>query len=219
MLTKGGWATAIGMAATIVLCLPSSYILLPIIFLILGSLVSRLNDKKSSRRTAIQVWCNGGNGFLCALLYQATKDSVFLSMFILSYGVALSDTFSSEIGRHYGGQPVDILKWKKVPTGLSGGITLIGSLGGLLGAAIVGMLGYALFQISIITSWNILIFSFLGMLCDSLLGSIFQAKYMYENEITESHNGALISGFRLIDNNMVNIISIFITIVVWYIMK
>ena len=138
-------------------------------------------------------------------------------LFVISWSVAMSDTFSSEIGKRYGGRTIDIRTRSQITKGLSGGISLIGSLGGFLGSLIVAIQYYlhiGIFKSSI----YILFFGFFGMIIDSLIGSKFQAKYQSNDTIKEEgQKSNLISGYAAIDNCMTNFLSIAATVILFFI--
>ncbi|MEO0626272.1 MAG: DUF92 domain-containing protein, partial [Bacteroidota bacterium] len=56
--------------------------------------------------------------------------------------VANSDTWSSEVGRYVKGRTYDIVRFRRVEPGLSGGISLAGTLAGGLGAGLIGSLAF-----------------------------------------------------------------------------
>ena len=98
--------------------------------------------------------------------------------------------------------------------GVSGGMTLLGTCASLIGAicfsiAIVCICQLKLFMILIIA---IIIYS--GSIIDSVLGSMIQVKYKCdvcgvttEKEEHCGNNTSIISGYRWIDNDIVNCIS------------
>jgi len=217
MLSNKGWIVTFLIASLIVFSGLMSYLLFPLAFLILGSLMSKLNPKNEDNagRNHIQVFANAGVAGVIAILYYFHPIDLFTYAFVISFSVALSDTFSSEIGKRFGGQPIDIITFTSIPKGISGGITLFGSLGGALGSAIMAII-YFLFQGAPIFTIYVFTFGFLGMIIDSILGSLVQAKYQIESQISEKGNKTqLISGFHSIDNNAVNFLSIFITVLIF----
>lgn len=220
-LTTGGWITAVLLAGLIVLSFGPLHLIYPLTFLIIGSLLSKLNKgiaefDDSSGRTAKQVFANGGVGMLCcafALILLMTELEI---LFILSFSIALSDTSSSELGRYFKGVTYDLLSMKKVTPGLSGGVSFLGTIGGLWGASILPILGYLTGMVDIKTGITLSVISFLGMILDSILGSTIQGKYKYDGTIRETGDKSqLVRGFHPIDNNLVNFISIFITTLVY----
>ena len=93
---------------------------------------------------------------------------------------------------------------------MSGGITLIGSIGSLLGASVIAFAVWLFSPISNSILFAIIFIGFLASLFDSLLGATVQAKYETQfGEIIEiQENGAtLISGYKWLNNDMVNLLN------------
>ncbi|MEM7575207.1 MAG: DUF92 domain-containing protein [Bacteroidota bacterium] len=119
----------------------------------------------------------------------AFNNLFWLAIPLASLSIATADTWSSEVGQYFRGPTYDILRWKKVAPGLSGGISLMGTIAGLTGAMLIGSLLFVMAmpafpkypQSTIFSHFRLFLLvtsiGFLGMLIDSLLGSAFQAKY------------------------------------------
>ncbi len=120
--------------------------------------------------------------------------------------------------------PVSIITWKPICKGLSGGVTLSGTVASLLGAifiAVIFIAGY--FLVYGKNEYLFLMFilctigGFTGSAIDSVLGAAVQVKYYCKESgcITEKrvNNGIInkvISGFAVINNDAVNFASSFI---------
>lgn len=219
MLTIYGWISAVAIALLILFSGLHEYIIYPISFLLFGSLISKLNPDNGDNegRSARQVIANAGVSAIIGFVYFFTQYDVCRDLFVLSWSVAMSDTFSSEIGKRYGGKPIDILTFSTITKGLSGGISLIGSIGGFIGGLVIAAT-YYIHACSFETSLNILTFGFLGMIIDSIIGSTLQAKYQIDGIIREyGLKSNLTSGYRFIDNCMTNFISIAVTVMLFMI--
>jgi len=217
MLTRSGWISAFFIALIIILSGLGVYLIYPITFLIFGSLISRLNPKNSDNhgRNSFQVIANAGVAGILAFLYLLSPDPIFPIALAISFSVALSDTFSSEIGKRYGGTPYNICRFSSMQIGLSGGISILGTLGGLLGSILISTI-FFLHQYDFKNAILVLIFGFLGMLIDSVIGCSLQAKYKEGELILETGNRVnLIGGFHFINNNVTNFLSILITVVIY----
>jgi uncharacterized protein (TIGR00297 family) len=187
----------------------------PVVFLALGSLTAKLNpmDKEPDGRNAIQVFANGGMGLLAALLVPVLPKEAVLVCLVVIFATANADTLSSEIGKYFGHRTFDILRWNTMQSGLSGGVSAIGTLAGAVGAGIIACLGSWLYGFNSTTTVKIAILGFAGMLLDSVLGSLLQAKYSVDGQITEvGTSQQLISGVHHINNDGVNLISIAIIV-------
>ncbi|MGB8320225.1 MAG: DUF92 domain-containing protein, partial [Ignavibacteriaceae bacterium] len=123
-----------------------------------------------------------------------------------------ADTWSTEIGTIAKTKTVDILLFKIVEQGISGGISLAGTMAGAIGAAAVAL--SAVFWLNVKNFYYIIFIIFAGTIgnfSDSILGSAVQAKYKCSvcSEIIEKpfhcgRSAVLIKGFSWINNDVVN---------------
>lgn len=127
-----------------------------------------------------------------------------------SIAVSMSDTVSSETGNYFKGSVFDITSFREIEKGLSGGISVKGTLLGFLGSLLIGGLYWFCYGAAISTVLIITMSGFAGMLIDSVIGSIFQSKYINEKgNVTEAKSGAakLMKGFHWMSNDTVNALS------------
>lgn len=168
-----------------------------------------------------------GNKWFCDMLgldigVDALQDKLGL-LALVSVAVSCSDTMSSTIGKAFGGEPRDILTFKKVNRGLSGGVTAYGFFGALIGAAIIAAFtfvenGTFLFSIGGLRLFlKVLMFGILGSLVDSILGKLFQAKYQSSSggfsDVPNGLNTNVLGGFGWCSNDWVNFFSGVLTII------
>ncbi len=97
---------------------------------------SLLSTKKTSRNHR-QVLANGGVAALAALAGSRIA-------FAGALAAAAADTWASEIGRHSRTLPRLIPNGRPVPIGTDGGMTLLGTAGGIAGAVFIAGLGVVL---------------------------------------------------------------------------
>ncbi|WP_170067627.1 DUF92 domain-containing protein [Neolewinella xylanilytica] len=195
--------------------------LLPLFgFFLSSSLIGRLlpvelesgDPKDKLPRDAVQVLCNGGLFGLLALFGSPP------SILLLSLAIAASDTWASEIGRYFRQPTYDIVRGKRVPSGLSGGVSLAGSLAGIGGATFIAQLGFALPDDYGWTHCGFVAgLGTVGMLVDSLLGALLQARYRDKSGALTDKRGesnTLVSGLGWMSNDLVNLASIGLTVAV-----
>ena len=170
-------------------------------------------NKKSGARDHVQVFANGFAAFLCLLLYKLTDRQAFMIAYGVSLAQAFADSIASDVGVLSKGNPVSICRFRTVPKGLSGGVSLLGIAASLCAGLFCGLL-YYLFFFQITDALLIVSFSFAGCLIDSVLGDLAQEKFRCPvcGIITEktTHCGQdtnHLSGIRHLDNCMVNLIS------------
>ncbi|MCB0532728.1 MAG: DUF92 domain-containing protein [Lewinellaceae bacterium] len=193
--------------------------LVPLFFFFISSiLLGKLNksrlaasdSKQGKPRDAWQVWCNGGVYAALATFASGAFSDAAHTLMALSIAGSTADTWSSETGQFFRQKTIDILRWKPVPVGLSGGISWAGTVGGLLGAAAMAVIGNGLTG-TISDPKSMLLVSvggFAGMLLDSLLGAGLQARYRHADSGALSDTGGadfvLVGGYSWMSNDAVN---------------
>ncbi len=211
------WLNSSGMAAAlflgvIILFAGNVHFLIPIgVFFIAGSITSRLHkdQKDASGRNALQVFANGWVAVICLLIYAVTKNEIFVTGYLVSIAISFADTMSSDIGMYFKQKTYDILTFKPVNAGLSGGISYSGTLAGATASILFSALSFFIFNLSVYDCIIISAAGIVGMTIDSILGSLWQAKYMNGGIVTENKgsSGTLIKGMKWLDNDGVNLSS------------
>ena len=238
-LTVSG-AIAAGFLAFVVLFLAKWSIFPLVIFLVLGSLAGKIranakdggDAKQGKARDHGQVLANGGIFMLLAML-AFLNESGWLESFlgihtevlrfsetchllaIISLAVSCADTLSSDFGRVWGGSPRNIITGKRLIKGVSGGVTGAGFVGAFLGAVSIAIFVFwtelSSLGSSVSAFWLVAVFGFIGSILDSVLGVLFQAKYLDEmgNQVDSSESGRRImnAGFRWVTNDVVNAVT------------
>lgn len=131
-------------------------------FFVLSTLLSR----KGTARNERQVIANGGIAALAALAGSWIA-------FAGALAAATADTWASEIGRHSRTRPRLITSGTPVPAGTDGGVSLLGTTGGIAGAGLIAGLSCVLGQRDAVA---IAVAGVVGMLVDSMLGATVQGK-------------------------------------------
>ncbi len=117
-------------------------------FFVSSSAISRLApptpslaaDAKGNRRDPWQVLANGGPAAVGALL-AGHNSTLALWIVTASLAAAAADTWATSTGAWSRYPPRHLLRWRPVPAGTSGGVTLLGTLGALAGALLVALAG------------------------------------------------------------------------------
>jgi len=153
------------------------------VFFISSSAVSRLAerwpagvlDAKGNRRDPWQVAANGAAAALGGLLALQVPEAG-LWVVTASLAAAASDTWATSVGALSRTDPLDLVRWRRVPRGTSGGVSLIGTGGGVAGAALV-----AAAPVAAGAPGGLFLPAFLigtaGMMADSLLGATVQGRF------------------------------------------
>jgi uncharacterized protein (TIGR00297 family) len=155
-------------------------------YFVVASALSRLGADAKARRTggvvekggardAAQVLANGGvfAALALATIVHPTAAGLVAGA-VGALAAASADTWGTEIGTLYGGSPRSILTWRVVPAGSSGGVSGIGSLATVAGAAFVAV-GAQLLGLGVSTL-AVLVGGTFGAVVDSLIGARLQER-------------------------------------------
>jgi uncharacterized protein (TIGR00297 family) len=164
---------------------------------------------KQGPRDAWQVLANGGVAALCVLL-GVRFGAPYLAAFAGAFAAASADTWATEIGTLVAGKPRSILTFAQVEPGISGGITFVGFLASIAGAACVAAVAWLAHVGPFLP---IAVAGLAGSLIDSALGASAQAlrhcpKCDVDCETDPHHCGAptaLRRGLRWMENDAVNL--------------
>ncbi len=175
---------------------------------------SLLSDTKSdSTRDAYQVLANSLPAMLLSLAYVITSHEVFLVAFAVSVAEAFSDTCASGLGV-LSSKTYDVFKLRRAEQGMSGGMSLVGTLSSLLGAALVSIIPLCFGIYGFYHALFVTLCAFFGAVFDSFLGSVFQVKYrcLKCGKLTEraehcGRSAKKVAGFSSVDNDVVNFAS------------
>jgi uncharacterized protein (TIGR00297 family) len=171
--------------------------------------------EKTGRRDHWQVIANGGiGGILVVLNFYYNSELLFL-VYVSCISAVCADTWATEIGTLKKVKTVNILNFKTVEQGSSGGISLTGMAGTLLSAFIIPVTSVCFIgENKFYWVFLITIAGLLGSLTDSILGASIQAQYFCNNcgKVTEhkyhcSSKTLLKKGFYRVNNDVVNFIT------------
>ena len=162
---------------------------------------------------------NGGLAAAAALLYGISGNRLALVMYGVAVAASTADTWAGEAGILSSKPPVSIRTFRPVPTGMSGGVSLLGTASSLLGSIMIATAWYATFADYSDNSWLFLasivaVAGMVGSLADSYLGATIQGHYydpkrkqITEHEERDGLKLELCRGIRWIDNDVVNFLS------------
>lgn len=181
------------------------------------------NKNGTEIRGATQVLANGLVAMCCAIIYCITCEKIFFLAFVASMAEALADTASSGIGA-LSSKTYDIFKMKKCESGISGGMSWLGTAAAFFGSVIVSLIPFAFNAITIYDVALIAVIGFLGSVFDSFLGSTLQAKYrctacdrIVERRIHCGTDTVRESGVPFMNNSAVNFLSTLFAAVITFI--
>jgi uncharacterized protein (TIGR00297 family) len=196
-----------------------------IIYFVVSSAISRLGRAtkeartastvaKTGERDAMQVLANGGVFAAAAAAMSWDPRIGWLALGAGALAASAADTWATEIGTLYGGEPRGLLGWRRVPRGTSGAVSRIGTIAALAGAAFIAC-------VAVLLGWprhlglRIAVGGIAGALIDSFLGATIQGRRWCdacgrETERSMHDCGARtrpLRGLQWIDNDVVNLIS------------
>ncbi|HVD98841.1 MAG TPA: DUF92 domain-containing protein [Cytophagaceae bacterium] len=180
---------------------------------------------KHGPRDYIQAICNLGVASFCFLMYTFTQEKYLLLVLLCSVAASNADSWASEIGVLSKKTPVMITNFKPCRPGISGGITLLGTLAGICGSMFIALLAVLLKQYMLPSYSSFTLFTWItlagtfGLLLDSLLGATVQKVYQ-DNNGQETENTLLAQkekrGWKGINNDVINLLNaVFVAVLVW----
>ena len=156
LLTPAGWSHAAALGTILWGCLGWRGWLAVVLYLLLGSLVTRLGlrqkqerglaEARGGRRAPANVWGSAATGAVLALLTALLPAAAPRLMvgFAASFSAKLADTCGSEIGKRWGRTTLLITTLRPVPPGTEGAISAEGTAASLVGGALMAALMLAL---------------------------------------------------------------------------
>ncbi|MFQ4139541.1 TIGR00297 family protein [Nodosilinea sp. PGN35] len=217
LLTPAGYGHAWVLGVIIWGCLGWRGYIVMMTYFLAGTAVTRLGkgrkeaagiaEGRSGMRGPENVWGSALAAAICAgaiALLTATgsptTQALWLPVLALAYvsslSTKLSDTTASEVGKAYGQRTFLITSLKPVPAGTEGAVSLEGTLAGVVGSAVMALVGWA---VGLITPWGIaicLVAALVATTLESLLGATLQTQIEWlTNEVVNGVNttlGALI---------------------------
>lgn len=225
-LTARGLLVAMLLDLVVSLTLGNFGFTLLLSFLLLSVIIDKIKGKKKAEDTVskkgdcrdeIQVIANGAIPALLSLLFVYTGNYAFVVAYVATLAEAFGDTAASGFGV-FAKNTVDVFKFRRCQCGISGGMSLIGTLSSLVAAFLFSLiaLAFGAFNMKLVLLSTAA--AFLGVIFDSFLGSLFQIKYkcdacgmLTEREVHCGIHTKKHSGFAFFDNDVVNISSGFFT--------
>jgi uncharacterized protein (TIGR00297 family) len=173
-------------------------------------------EKVKHARDGYQVVAVGLVATVSLIVYYYTALPIFNLLYYVCITEQFADSVASDIGCLTKGRNINIIGFKPIEKGLSGGVSALGTALAFVSSFALMLIPFALRIINMSVWCYALasIIAFIGALMDSVLGSLFQALYQCEKcgaKIeTDTHcdeKAKLIKGFPKIKNVTVNFLT------------
>lgn len=171
-------------------------------------------------RNAFQVAANGGLFAMLAFRAGGAPESTYGIAAAGALAAASADTWATELGTLWGGRPRSIVNWRLTDPGMSGGVTLIGTVSGVAGAVLVAVVVALIFGLPLHGKFvgAVIAGGVAGCIADSLIGATLQARRWCAHckEWTErrvhpcSYRTVHGAGLHWVSNDVVNTAATFI---------
>lgn len=177
--------------------------------------------EKGHTRDGWQVLANSLPAISSLVLFYYTENQLFLFGYVSGIAGATSDTWGSEIGILSKRHPLSIISFKQIETGLSGGVSMLGSLASFFGSLLISFTTWLCCRWLPVSEHLTTLFFIVPLLCgifgslvDSLLGATLQAKYrcticgqLTEQKQHHQQETNQINGLSWMTNDWVNFFS------------
>lgn len=133
---------------------------------------------KGGSRDAWQVAANGGVFALAAIGTLSLPDARWGAAAAGALAASAADTWATEIGTWIGGTPRHLLTGRQLAPGLSGGVSVAGTLAMLAGAVGLGIFAEG---VGVVSAWApVAAGGVVGAMTDSLAGATLQSRRVCE---------------------------------------
>lgn len=186
--------------------------ILPVLFFLITSVIfTRLNHKirkkstDSNPRNAWQVGANILPAIVVSFAYFLTGIEIFIFFYISLIAAVTADTWASELGPVFSKTCFSIAGFNQAEAGISGGVSLAGSIIALVASTIVSILSYFIFfnSLNLLVIVLISLSGFLASFADSLLGAFWEPRLLRLRFFNNSNSN---STEKLTPNDLVNIV-------------
>jgi uncharacterized protein (TIGR00297 family) len=197
LLTPAGYVHAWILGVLVWGCLGWQGYIVVMAYFLIGSGVTRIGmeakeaagiaENRAGVRGPENVWGSALTATVCAIGVLLVESGILSALssdwiglfalgYVASFATKLSDTTASEVGKAYGKRTFLITTLQPVPAGTEGAVSLEGTIAGVLGSAMIALVGWATGLISV---WGILlclVAAFIATNLESVIGATLQEK-------------------------------------------
>lgn len=165
------------------------------------------NKKQKQDTGQRNVWQAIANIFAAIVvsnLFLVSGQPIFKLLFISAVAAVTADTWASEIGPVFHKKCFSLSEWRTATSGVSGGISIAGSLAAFSGAFFVSMMAWVVFfqEMDMFMVLIITLSGFLASFVDSLLGAFLEPRLNKMNYFLKKEGSESVS-----PNDIVNLLA------------
>lgn len=181
--------------------------------------------KKTGKKDFIEIFVNGAWSVLAIILFIIFKNKTFMAISLVTISAGFVDSLASDVGTLSTKKPYDFIKRTSVEKGVSGGITLMGSVASYVGSLVFAIGVKFICNYSVGAIFIMSAIMYVGSLVDSILGSLIQAKFKCNvcGKVTEKEEHCnvmttLVGGVKRANNDVVNLLAGFSVFVLSFVL-
>lgn len=151
--------------------------------MVLGTVATRMGhtrkealgiaEERGGRRGPGSIMANTGAGVAFAFLAVVTPYSEGFSIaMVAAFATSLFDTTATEFGQAFGRRHMLVTTWRTVPEGTTGGVSVAGTLAGVLGGTALAGVGWATGLVGIAGALAAVLGAFFGSTLESFAGAM-----------------------------------------------
>ncbi len=153
--------------------------------------------EESRGRTAAQVAANLGVAALAGAAINPYGELLAHAALVAALAEATADTLASELGRLAPGRPRMLLTFRPVAPGTDGAISLLGTLAGVAGAALIALAAHAVLALPWAYAWLGGGCGVAGLFFDSVLGQLVERRGWLNNDAVNFVSTVFAAGLAL----------------------
>lgn len=191
-VSRGGFVAGVGVGTLLFVFGGLAAFLALLGFFVLGTAATKLGwsrkaasglqQEDEGARGAPHALANCGTGLALALTMPFVEHPALGVALFAAFATAASDTLGSEIGQLYGRTPFLPTTFRRVPPGTEGAVSAEGTLAGVVGSLLLGLVGLAAGLYGLFGLLAVVLGAFVGTTVESYVGAVWGQDARIGNE-------------------------------------